>query len=90
MTGRPQPERRYADEQLQAAFETGFSQTWDHDSFRTLDWIEVAIDDIADQAERCRRRAAMLEGCAAALEELADRQHEGAAFAAELGGGDVA
>jgi hypothetical protein len=46
-------------------------------------------DEVAGEAEWCRRRAAMLEGCAAALEELADRQHEGAAFA-ELGGGDVA
>jgi hypothetical protein len=90
MTGRPQPERHYANEQLQAAYELGFAQCYDHDSFRMLDWIEVAVDGVAGEAERCRRRAAMLEGAAAALEELADRQHEGAAFCAELGGGDAA
>jgi hypothetical protein len=87
LAGRPSPDRRYADEQLQAAYETGFQQTYDRDSFRMLDWVEVAVDQVAGEAERCRRRAAMLEGCAAALEELADRQHEGAAFAAELSAG---
>jgi hypothetical protein len=78
MTGRPQPERRYLDEPEQRAYEQGWHQMYDHDSFRTLDWIEVAIGDIADQAERCRRRAAMLEGAADALLELADRQHDSA------------
>ena len=51
---------------------------YDHDSFRTLDWIEVAVDQVVGDAERCRRRAAMLEGAADALLELAERQHEGA------------
>jgi hypothetical protein len=83
VTGRPSPERRYPDEQLQAAYETGFGQMYDHDSFRTLDWIEVAVDEVVGEAGRCRRRAAMLEGAADALLELAERQHEGAGFAAE-------
>jgi len=74
----PSPDRCYRDEQLQAAFEAGHAQMYDHDSFRTLDWIEHAVDDVADQADRCRRRAAMLEGAAAALQELADRQLESA------------
>jgi hypothetical protein len=83
MTSRQQPERRYQDEALQTAYALGWRQEYDHDSFRVLDWIEVAVDHVADQAERCRLRAAMLEGAASALEEPADRQHEGAAFAAE-------
>ena len=83
MIGRPEPPRRYLDEPNQAACEAGFAQMYDHDSFRTLDWIEVAVDDVVGEAERCRRRAAMLEGCADALLELADRQLEGARFAAE-------
>lgn len=79
MTDRP-VERRYEDDDRQAAYVTGFQQMYDHDSFRTLDWIEHAVDDVVGEAERCRRRAAMLEGAAAALEELADRQLEGAAL----------
>ena len=78
MTARPSPDRRYEDDNLQAAYETGWRQEYDHDSVHTLDWIEHAVDDVADQAERCRRRAAMLEGAAAALQELADRQLESA------------
>jgi hypothetical protein len=82
---RPQPETRYQDDRLQHAYEQGFAQCYDHESFQLLDRIEVAVDGAADQAERCRRRAAMLEGAAAALEELANRQHEGAAFARAWG-----
>ena len=78
---RPEPARRYLDEPEQHAYETGWRQMYDHDSFRTLDWIEVAVDGVQGEAARCRRRAAMLEGAADALLELADRQHEGAAFA---------
>lgn len=76
MTDRPLPKRRHADPERQIAYELGWAQMYDHDSFRTLDWIEHAVDDIHDEAERCRRRAAMLEGCADALQELADRQLE--------------
>jgi hypothetical protein len=42
------------------------------------------IEQAAGEAERCRRRGAMPEGAADALLELADRQHEGAAFAQAL------
>jgi hypothetical protein len=80
MTG----QRRYLDEPEQRAYEAGFRQMYDYDSFRTLEWIEVAVDDVHGEAERCRRRAAMLEGAADALLELADRQHEGAVFARAL------
>jgi hypothetical protein len=79
VTDRPQPGRHYQDER-QAAFEAGFQQCYDHDSFRMLDWIEVAVDGVVDEAERCRWRAAMLEGAADALLELADRQHGAAAL----------
>ena len=78
MTGRPTVERRYEDDDRQRAYETGWRQQWDHDSFRTLDWIEHAVDHEHDEARRCELRAAMLEGCADALLELADRQMEGA------------
>ena len=75
---RPSPERRYQDDGRQRAYETGWRQCWDHDSARVLDWIAHAVDHVHDEAERCRRRAAMLEGCADALQELADRQLESA------------
>jgi hypothetical protein len=84
MTDRPKPGRRYLDEPEQSAYENGWRQEYDHDSFALLDRIEVAIDDVRDDAERCRLRAAWLEGAADALLELADRQHEGAAFARAL------
>ncbi len=58
---RPEPARRYLDGPEQAAYETGWHQMYDHDSFRTLDRIEVAVDEVVGEAERCRRRAAMLE-----------------------------
>ena len=90
MIDRPTPARRYLDAPEQAAYESGWRQMYDHDSFRTLDWIEIAIDDIRDDALRCELRAAMLEGCADALLELAERQHEGAAFARALDGSDAA
>ena len=73
---RPTPDRRYQGDDLQKMFEAGFAQCYDHDSFRTLDWIEHAVSSVGDEAGRCRRRAALLEGCAAALEVLADRQLE--------------
>lgn len=72
---------RYLDGPEQAAYATGWHQMYDHDSFRTLDWIEVAVDEVVGEAGRCRPRAAMLEGAAAALVELARRQREGAEFA---------
>lgn len=88
MTGRPTSERRYLDDPEKHAYEQGFAQIYDHDSFHTLEWIEAAVDGVHDVAERCRRRGAMLEGCADALLELAERQHEGAAFAQAFNGGD--
>ena len=78
MSGRPTPERRYEDDARQHAYEAGFAQQYDHDSFRTLDWIEHAVDHEHDEAARCELRAAMLEGCADALLDLADRQMESA------------
>lgn len=81
MTGRPQPERRYRDDERQRAYELGFDQEYEHDSFALLDRIEVAVDAELDDARRCEFRAAWLEGAAAALVELARRQREGAEFA---------
>lgn len=90
MTERPTPERRYPDDDRQVAYEAGWRQEYRHDSFRTLDWIEVAVDDVRDEAARCELRAAMLEGAADALLELADQQHAGAAFARAWDGGAAA
>jgi hypothetical protein len=75
------PDRRYRDGDLQAAYEQGWHQEYDHSSFELLERAEGVLDDVPDEAERCRRRAAWLEGAADALLELADRQHEGAAIA---------
>lgn len=75
MTERPTPKRRHADPERQIAYEQGFAQCYDHDSFRTLDWMEHAVDD---EPTRCELRAAMLEGAADALLALVERQHEGA------------
>jgi len=81
MTGRPSPDRRYQDDDRQHAYETGWHQEYEHDSFTLLDRIEQAVDHEHDDAKRCELRAAMLEGAADALLTLADAQHEGAAFA---------
>lgn len=78
---RPTPERRYLEPNLQQAFELGFDQEYDHDSFVLLDRIEIAVGGEPDDATRCELRAAWLEGAAAALVELAERQYQGAAFA---------
>ena len=88
MTDRPAPERRYLDADLQTAYEAGWHQEYDHESFQLRDRIEIAVDDVHDEATRCEHRAAMLEGAADALLELAERQHEGAAFAAAGSDGD--
>ena len=50
--------------------------------------IEVATDGELGPGKRCELRAAMLEGAAAALLDLADRQRAGAAFERAWGGGD--
>jgi hypothetical protein len=81
MTERPAPHARYHDEQLHDAFESGFAQMYDHASFVLLDRIEHAVDGVRGEADLCRRRAAMLEGCADALLRLAERQRDGAAVA---------
>lgn len=90
MTDRPTPMRRYLEADLQTAYEAGFAQEYDHDSFALLDRIEVAVDDVADEVSRCEHRAAWLEGAADALLELAERQHDGAAFARAFDGSDAA
>ena len=76
MIDRPTPDRRYEDDERQIAYEAGWRQEYDHDSLALLDRIETMVDDVHDEGERCRRRAAMLAGAAAALDELADRQLE--------------
>jgi hypothetical protein len=68
------------DAELQAAYEAGFHQEYDHDSFALLDRIETAVDGEPDDACRCELRAAWLEGAAEALLELADRQRDNAAL----------
>ena len=81
---RPQPLRRYLDADLQTAYQAGWHQEYDHESFQLLDRIETAVGDMHDDATRSEHRAAWLEGAADALLELAERQHEGAAFARAL------
>ena len=80
----PEPLRRYLEPDLQAAYQAGWHQEYDHESFGLLDRIETAVDEQHDEATRSEHRAAWLEGAADALLELADRQHEGAAVARAL------
>jgi hypothetical protein len=59
---------------LQSAYEQGFAQEYDHDSFALLDRIEGAIDGIGDDLTRWQHREAWLRGAADALIVLANAQ----------------
>ena len=58
MTGRPQPERRYEDDDRQRAYEQGWQQCWDHDSFRVLDWMNTPSTEVATGLLPTKRRGA--------------------------------
>jgi hypothetical protein len=79
--GRPRPAQLYEADDLQTAYESGFQQMHDHDSFGFLDRLDAMADSLSDdEAPRAEAelRAAAIEGAAAALRALAARTWEGA------------
>lgn len=74
---RPQPAvDRYKRAELQAAYEDGFRQEYDHDSFTLLDRFSWLLDDAPTSADGAERMAAMLEGAADALRALAKQRRD--------------
>lgn len=67
-TANPDPFKR---RELQDAYEAGFDQEYDHDSFSLLDRLGWLLGDADSSAAGAERMAAMLEGAADALHALA-------------------
>ena len=74
MTSQPTTDR-YKRPELQEAYEDGFRQEYDHDSFVLLDRFSWLLDD-APGAPGVERMAAMLEGAADALRALAKSRRD--------------
>jgi hypothetical protein len=75
LIGRPQPDpARFARGELQVAYELGFEQEYEHDSFVLLDRLAIAFDDAGSAVEAAERVAAALDGAADALHALARRR----------------
>jgi len=73
---KPEPRAgRYKRPELQAAYEDGFAQEYDHDSFVLLDRFSWILDE-APGADGVERIAAMLEGAADALRALAKSRRD--------------
>jgi hypothetical protein len=69
---KPEPKLdRYKRPELQEAYESGFAQEYDHDSFTLLDRFSHLLDEAPSSAEGAERMAAMLEGAADPLHGLA-------------------
>lgn len=66
----PDPQR-FSRPELQDAYELGFHQEYDHDSFTLLNRFEWMLDEAGSSAAGAERIAAMLEGAADALRALA-------------------
>jgi hypothetical protein len=67
---RPTRGRRYDADDLQAAYESGYGQMFDHDSFVFLDRLDAIVDSLRDEEldrEEAELRAAALEGASDAL-----------------------
>jgi hypothetical protein len=62
---------RFKRPELQDAYEAGFDQEYDHDSFALLDRFGWLLEDADSSAAGAERMAAMLEGAADALHALA-------------------
>jgi hypothetical protein len=79
--GRPAPAQLYGADALQAAYESGYTQMYDHDSFGFTDCLDAIVDWHADTetwSGEAELRAAAVEGAADALRALAARMWEGA------------
>jgi hypothetical protein len=76
-SGVPQPSAtRYERPELQAAYEDGFRQEYDHDSFVLLDRFAWILEDTPSGADGAERMAAVLEGAADALRTLAKQRRD--------------
>jgi hypothetical protein len=79
--GRPTAAQLYQADDLQAAYESGFQQMYDHDSFAFIDRLDAMVDSLREDEldrEETELRAAALEGAADALHALAARTWEAA------------
>jgi hypothetical protein len=70
MKPQPKPDR-FKRGELQEAYEHGYHQEYDHDSFALLDRFGWLLDEAASSAAGAERIAAMLDGAADALHALA-------------------
>jgi hypothetical protein len=69
---RPEPRAgRFERGELQEAYELGYRQEYEHDSFALLDRFEWMLDQAPSAALGAERMAAMLVGAADALRALA-------------------
>jgi hypothetical protein len=85
----PQPDpSRFTRAELQAAYEAGFRQEYDHDSFVLLDRFSWVLDDAPDSAAGAERMAAVLEGAADALRALAKQRRDDLPMLRRLDGDD--
>ena len=69
---------RYRREELQAAYEQGYDQMYDHTSAAFRDGIELMVEYVAPNSVRSEAMAAAFEGGADALRALAARAREAA------------
>lgn len=83
----PKPDR-FKRPELQEAYETGFHQEYDHDSFALLDRFSHLLDEAPDSGAGAERMAAMLDGAADALRALARQRRQDAPTLRALDGID--
>lgn len=89
---RPTAGRLYDADDLQAAYESGYGQMYDHDSFVFLDRLDAIVESLRDEEldrEECELRAAALEGAASALRALAAGMWEAAPINRRLSEGGL-
>jgi hypothetical protein len=89
---RPTPGQLYGADDLQAAYESGYAQMREHDSFVFLDRLGAIVESLRDEAldrEEAELRAAALEGAADALRALAAGMWEAAPFNRRLSDGGL-
>jgi hypothetical protein len=76
------PAQLYEADALQAAYESGYGQMYDHDSFGFLDRLGTIVDywlgEIEPTAREADLQAAAIEGAPDALRALAARAREAA------------
>ena len=89
---RPAPGGRYDADDLQAAYESGYAQMYDHDSLAFDDRLNAIVESLRDEEldrEEAELRAAALEGAADALRALAACMWEAAPINRRLSEGGL-